>query len=92
MEKVCLLDSRPVVYTRCSNPNDVPLVPPNARHLVITYISLGHSNPSNGLQAFAGTSYELESGEGLGVANGIAQSFSSNCGAFGIRFSWSRKL
>lgn len=92
VEKVCLLDSRPIAYTRCSNPNDVPLLPPNARHLATTYISLGNSNFSNDLQTFAGTSYELESGEGLEVANNFGQSFSNNCGAFCIRFSWSRKL
>lgn len=45
MEKVYLLDSRPMVYTRCANPNNVPLLPPNARHLAITYVSLEKQTP-----------------------------------------------
>jgi len=86
VEKVYLLDSRPIVYTRCANPNNVPLLPPNARHLAITYVSLGKTNSSNGLQTFDGTSYELGSGEGLEVADCVDQSFSSNWRALCIRF------
>lgn len=92
VKQMYLLDSRPIVYTRCSNPNNVPFLSSSARHFAITYVLLENSNSSNDLQTFAGTLYELKSGEDLKVVNNVDQSFSSNCEAFSIKFSWSRKL